>query len=67
MAELLAAFPHGAKMTGKVEGDLKLSGEIAHSLRPLAGIHSLRAKCHADAYFARALGDGVGKHSVETY
>jgi hypothetical protein len=26
-------------MTGKMEGDLKLSGEIAHSLRPLAGIH----------------------------
>jgi uncharacterized protein involved in outer membrane biogenesis len=40
MAQLLAAFPHGgAKMTGKIEGDLKLSGEIAHSLRPLAGIH----------------------------
>jgi uncharacterized protein involved in outer membrane biogenesis len=39
VAELLAAFPHGAKMTGKMEGDLKLSGEIAHSLRPLAGIH----------------------------
>jgi uncharacterized protein involved in outer membrane biogenesis len=40
VARLLAAFPHGgAKMTGKMEGDLKLSGEIAHSLRPLAGIH----------------------------
>jgi uncharacterized protein involved in outer membrane biogenesis len=40
VARLLAAFPHGgAKMTGKMEGDLKLSGEIAHSVRPLAGIH----------------------------
>ena len=26
-------------MTGKMEGDIKLAGEIAHSLRPLAGIH----------------------------
>jgi uncharacterized protein involved in outer membrane biogenesis len=40
VAQLLAAFPHGrAKMTGNVEGDLKLAGEITHSLRPLAGIH----------------------------
>jgi uncharacterized protein involved in outer membrane biogenesis len=40
VAQLLAAFPHGgAKMTGKMEGDLKLAGEITHSLRPLAGIH----------------------------
>jgi uncharacterized protein involved in outer membrane biogenesis len=40
VAQLLAAFPHGrAKMTGKMEGDLKLAGEIAHSLRPLAGVH----------------------------
>jgi uncharacterized protein involved in outer membrane biogenesis len=40
VAQLLAAFPNGgAKMTGKMEGDLKLEGEIAHSLRPLAGVH----------------------------
>ncbi len=40
MAQLLAAFPNGGgKMTGKMEGDVKLGGEIAHSLRPLAGIH----------------------------
>jgi hypothetical protein len=26
-------------MTGKMEGDVKLAGEILHSLRPLAGIH----------------------------
>jgi uncharacterized protein involved in outer membrane biogenesis len=40
MAQLLAAFPNGAgKMTGKMEGDIKLAGEILHSLRPLAGIH----------------------------
>jgi uncharacterized protein involved in outer membrane biogenesis len=37
---LLAAFPHaGGKMTGQMEGDLKLAGEIEHTLRPLAGIH----------------------------
>ncbi len=40
VAHLLAAFPNGGgKMTGKMEGDVKLAGEIAHSLRPLAGIH----------------------------
>jgi uncharacterized protein involved in outer membrane biogenesis len=40
MAQLLAAFPNGAgKMTGKMEGDIRLAGEILHSLRPLAGIH----------------------------
>jgi uncharacterized protein involved in outer membrane biogenesis len=40
VAQLLAAFPNGgAKMTGKMEGDLKIAGEIAHSLRPLAGVH----------------------------
>src|SRR5579864_355594 len=39
LAQLLAAFPNGGgKMTGKMEGDVKLAGEIAHSLRPLAGI-----------------------------
>jgi uncharacterized protein involved in outer membrane biogenesis len=40
VAQLLAAFPNGGgKMTGKMEGDVKLAGEIAHSLRPLAGIY----------------------------
>jgi uncharacterized protein involved in outer membrane biogenesis len=40
VARLLAAFPHGGgKMTGTMEGDVKLAGEIEHSLRPLAGIH----------------------------
>lgn len=40
VARLLAAFPNGGgRMTGKMEGDLKLAGEIAHSLRPLAGMH----------------------------
>jgi uncharacterized protein involved in outer membrane biogenesis len=39
VAQLLAAFPGGGgKMTGKMEGDVKLAGEILHSLRPLAGI-----------------------------
>jgi uncharacterized protein involved in outer membrane biogenesis len=40
LAQLLAAFPKGGgRMTGKMEGDVRLGGEIAHSLRPLAGIH----------------------------
>ena len=40
VAQLLAAFPNGGgKMTGKMEGDLKLAGEVEHSARPLAGIH----------------------------
>jgi uncharacterized protein involved in outer membrane biogenesis len=40
LAQLLAAFPNGGgKMTGKMEGDIKLAGEIAHTQRPLAGIH----------------------------
>jgi len=40
LAQLLAAFPNGGgKMTGKMEGDVRLAGEIEHSLRPLAGIH----------------------------
>jgi len=40
VAQLLAAFPNGGgKMTGKLEGDVKLTGEILHSLRPLAGMH----------------------------
>jgi uncharacterized protein involved in outer membrane biogenesis len=40
VAQLLAAFPNGGgKMTGKMEGDVKLAGEIEHSIRPLAGVH----------------------------
>ena len=40
LAQLLAAFPNGGgRMTGKMEGHIKLAGEIAHSLRPLAGIY----------------------------
>ncbi len=40
VAQLMAAFPNGGgKMTGKMEGDVKLTGEIAHSLRPLAGMY----------------------------
>jgi uncharacterized protein involved in outer membrane biogenesis len=39
VARLVAAFPHGGgKMMGRMEGDVTLSGEIAHSNRPLAGI-----------------------------
>ena len=35
VAQLLAAFPNGGgKVTGKMEGDVKLAGEIVHSLRP---------------------------------
>jgi uncharacterized protein involved in outer membrane biogenesis len=40
VAQLLAAFPNGGgKMTGKMEGDVKLAGEIEHPIRPLAGVH----------------------------
>jgi len=40
VAQLLAAFPNGGgKMTGNMEGEVKLAGEIVHSLRPLAGTH----------------------------
>jgi uncharacterized protein involved in outer membrane biogenesis len=40
MAHLLAAF-HDLRgsMTGKLEGNLKLAGEIAHTMSPLAGMH----------------------------
>jgi len=42
LARLLAAFPGGGgKMTGTMDGDLKLAGEIAHTQRPLAGIHGI--------------------------
>ena len=40
MAHLLAAFPYGrGKMTGKMEGNLKLAAEIPHTNDPLAGLH----------------------------
>jgi uncharacterized protein involved in outer membrane biogenesis len=40
VARLLAAFPNGGgQMTGKMEGDVKLAGEIEHTLRPLSGMH----------------------------
>jgi uncharacterized protein involved in outer membrane biogenesis len=40
VAHLLAAYPSGGgQMTGKLEGNVKLAGDIAHTLRPLAGVH----------------------------
>jgi hypothetical protein len=40
MGHLLAAFRNArGKMTGTMEGEIKLAGEIEHSLNPLAGIH----------------------------
>ena len=40
MAHLLAAFHEArGRMTGKLEGDLKLGGEIEHTMNPLAGMH----------------------------
>jgi len=40
MAQLLSAFRNArGKMTGKMEGDLKIAGEIGHSLHPLEGLH----------------------------
>jgi|SRR5579872_820393 len=40
VARLLAAFPNGGgQMTGKMEGDVKLAGEIEHTLRPLSRVH----------------------------
>ena len=39
VAQLLAAFPNGGgKMTGNMEGEVKLAGEILHTLRPLSGM-----------------------------
>jgi hypothetical protein len=39
LAQLLAAFTNGGgRMTGKMEGDVKLGGD-AHSLRPLTAMH----------------------------
>jgi uncharacterized protein involved in outer membrane biogenesis len=40
MAHLLAAFREGrGKMTGRMEGDLKLAGEVEHTNDPLDGIY----------------------------
>ena len=40
VAHLLAAFPQGrGKLTGKMDGTMKLAGEIEHSHDPLARIH----------------------------
>jgi uncharacterized protein involved in outer membrane biogenesis len=40
VAQLLAAFSNGGgQMTGKMEGDVRLAGEIEHTPRPLTGIH----------------------------
>jgi len=43
MARLLtAAFPAArGKMTGTMEGEFKLAGEVEHSSHPLAGIHGI--------------------------
>ena len=40
VAHLLDVFPKArGKMTGKLEGQLKIAGEIAHSSHPLGGLH----------------------------
>ncbi len=40
VAELLNAFPKASgKMTGKMEGQLKIDGEIKHTEHPLDGLH----------------------------
>lgn len=40
VAQLLSAFKNArGKMTGEMEGELKIAGEIAHSLHPLEGLH----------------------------
>jgi uncharacterized protein involved in outer membrane biogenesis len=40
VAKLLGAFPDArGKMTGTLEGTVKLDGEVSHSPDPLAGIH----------------------------
>jgi uncharacterized protein involved in outer membrane biogenesis len=40
LASLLAAFhEQGSSMTGTLEGDVKLDGEVEHTASPLAGLH----------------------------
>ncbi len=42
VARLLEAFPGArGKMTGKMEGNMKLSGEVSHSPDPLAGMQGM--------------------------
>jgi uncharacterized protein involved in outer membrane biogenesis len=40
VAQLLSAFQNArGKMTGKMDGELKIAGEIGHTLHPLEGLH----------------------------
>jgi uncharacterized protein involved in outer membrane biogenesis len=40
VAQLLGAFQNArGKMTGKMDGELKIAGEIGHSLHPFQGLH----------------------------
>lgn len=40
LAHLLAAFKNASgKMTGKMEGEMKITGDLQHSERPLEGLH----------------------------
>jgi uncharacterized protein involved in outer membrane biogenesis len=40
LAQLLAAFhEERASVTGRLEGDLKLEGQVEHTVNPLAGVH----------------------------
>lgn len=40
VAQLLSAFRNArGKMTGRMEGELNIAGEIGHSLHPLEGLH----------------------------
>jgi uncharacterized protein involved in outer membrane biogenesis len=40
VAHLLTAFPNArGKMTGRMDGELKIAGEIEHSRHPLEGLH----------------------------
>lgn len=42
MAQLLAAFQDARGiMTGKLEGDLRLAGNIEHTMSPMAGMHAI--------------------------
>jgi len=42
VAQLLSAFKNGrGKMTGKMDGELKITGEIEHSLHPLERLHGI--------------------------
>jgi uncharacterized protein involved in outer membrane biogenesis len=42
VAQLLSVFKNGrGKMTGKMDGELKIAGEIEHSLHPLERLHGI--------------------------